>query len=196
MTTLTPISKRGHNKTYRYNKKNYYVGATEYSRIVNTYRNTIDMVHKLNKAIVESSPELPDIKARTLNINRMAKELFHNETEYEKLAKLFEELTTLQYDIGFRTNIKVDSLTKFISGFLWQAQTGDIIDLSITTKETISNSPTETGNWATDILENNRRVGGKKTKKQKKRKSEFKPKAKKRKRKKKNRKKEKRKKIN
>jgi len=196
MTTLTPISKRGHNKTYRYNKKNYYVGATEYSRIVNTYRNTIDMVHKLNKAIVESSPELPDIKARTLNINRMAKELFHNETEYEKLAKLFEELTTLQYDIGFRTNIKVDSLTKFISGFLWQAQTGDIIDLSITTKETISNSPTETGNWATDILENNRRVGGKKTKKHKKKKSGFKPKAKKSTRKKNNRKKGTRKKIN
>ena len=196
MTTLTPIRKRGHNKTYRYNKGNYYVGATEYSRIVNTYRNTIDMVHKLNKAIGESLPELPDIEARTFNINRMAKELFHNETEYVKLAKLFEELTTLQYDIGFRTNIKVDSLTKFIAGFLWQAQTGDIIDLSITTKDTISNSPTDTGNWASDILENNRRVGGKKTKKHRKKKSGFKPKAKKSTRKKNNRKKGTRKKIN
>ena len=49
-----------------------------------------------------------------------------------KRSIVFEELTTLQYDIGFRTNIKVDSLTKFIAGFLWQAQTGDIIDLSIT----------------------------------------------------------------
>jgi|TARA_B110000259_G_scaffold179852_1_gene219837 hypothetical protein len=101
-------------------------GQKEYASLMDEYKETRIKLHRLKKSMENADVKLSNV---------LGAELFNTDNgEYEKLHEFYDGLLEIQSDIRpaehKKLNDYIDFVTKFLSG---PAQTGDILDMSITT---------------------------------------------------------------
>ena len=139
----------------QFSKQIVYEDDYKLNKILSKYTDTLIKVMKLkdemNNVDVERS-------------NKLAENLFNKYNEYTKLKNMYLELVKLQK--SEKRNIKLNMLIEYLEEFLYNSQTGDVINMSYTVN-------TQYGNLINKILQEKTRSSnckGKTAKKRKKRK--------------------------
>ena len=107
-------------------RKRWETGQKEYASVMDEYKETRIKLHELKKSMENADVKLSNV---------LGAELFNTDNgEYKKLHDFYDELLEIQSDIRPANHKKLNDYIDFVSKFLGgPAQTGDVLNMSITT---------------------------------------------------------------